>query len=392
MSTFLNTLLRRNLEPATPIRPRRASRFEPWQAMHSPPPDEAMPIQEQPTLPDRPIGTVQRPAAPAPPQLNDTHEPVADGTRPETPQPSEAPSAEPPRRSEVPKTLLSLEPSSPPDTVSSPEEPAPPNASVRPVAPEARLPFPDVPPQHRSKLAPETPTTDPKRTVSTHAKPRILPAEPSVLSSAEQDARSTEEQRGLTPAAIRPLESDPDGATSASRSSPTEPPRGSDALEAASLSLDTPVRPRPKLTSETRSIDPARTVSIRAVPRTPRAVAFGQQASSGRPQAAKPKQDSRPSMSASAEHAEPDPIAPPPPPGSVAPKSVNAVPTETAQYPAQDARSAAPVEKTPSTIRVSIGRIDVRAVTPPQTAQRTPARSAPALSLDDYLKQHSERR
>jgi hypothetical protein len=43
-------------------------------------------------------------------------------------------------------------------------------------------------------------------------------------------------------------------------------------------------------------------------------------------------------------------------------------------------------------IRVTIGRIDVRAVFPPAAAAPAPARKTPAgaLSLDDYLKQRSE--
>lgn len=48
--------------------------------------------------------------------------------------------------------------------------------------------------------------------------------------------------------------------------------------------------------------------------------------------------------------------------------------------------------KTP-TIRVTIGRIDVRAVTPPQPASHpAPKQSAPSLSLNDYLKQRNEGR
>ncbi len=45
------------------------------------------------------------------------------------------------------------------------------------------------------------------------------------------------------------------------------------------------------------------------------------------------------------------------------------------------------------TIRVTIGRIEVRAVTAPQTPRRpAPIKAAPSLSLDDYLKQRSEGR
>lgn len=64
--------------------------------------------------------------------------------------------------------------------------------------------------------------------------------------------------------------------------------------------------------------------------------------------------------------------------------------TPAAQPPAQrepEAEASSP-EKT-QTIRVTIGRIDVRAVTAPapQEPRRAPARPAPQLSLADYLKQ-----
>lgn len=43
---------------------------------------------------------------------------------------------------------------------------------------------------------------------------------------------------------------------------------------------------------------------------------------------------------------------------------------------------------TTPTIKITIGRVDVRAVMPPSPAPRpTPARSGPSLSLEDYLKQ-----
>lgn len=42
-----------------------------------------------------------------------------------------------------------------------------------------------------------------------------------------------------------------------------------------------------------------------------------------------------------------------------------------------------------ATIRVTIGRIDVRAVSPPAPAQRRAERPVPGLSLDDYLRSHS---
>ncbi len=58
----------------------------------------------------------------------------------------------------------------------------------------------------------------------------------------------------------------------------------------------------------------------------------------------------------------------------------------------QEPRVGAPESSEPA-IRVTIGRIEVRAITPPPPmppAQRTtPARPGPELSLDDYLKQHN---
>ncbi len=46
---------------------------------------------------------------------------------------------------------------------------------------------------------------------------------------------------------------------------------------------------------------------------------------------------------------------------------------------------------TASTVKVTIGRIEIRAVTPPQAPQpqTPPPRQHPVLSLDDYLKQHN---
>jgi hypothetical protein len=52
-------------------------------------------------------------------------------------------------------------------------------------------------------------------------------------------------------------------------------------------------------------------------------------------------------------------------------------------------------ESAPPVIRVTIGRIEVRAVLSPTSspaAERpAPARTSPVLSLDEYLKQHSGR-
>jgi hypothetical protein len=52
------------------------------------------------------------------------------------------------------------------------------------------------------------------------------------------------------------------------------------------------------------------------------------------------------------------------------------------------------LERTETTIRVSIGRIDVRAATPPsaEPARQPPARPGPRVSLDAYLERASARR
>jgi hypothetical protein len=48
-------------------------------------------------------------------------------------------------------------------------------------------------------------------------------------------------------------------------------------------------------------------------------------------------------------------------------------------------RAAAPDPPAP-TIRVTIGRVEVRAVTPTPAPSRKPARPAPRMSLDEYLR------
>jgi hypothetical protein len=46
-------------------------------------------------------------------------------------------------------------------------------------------------------------------------------------------------------------------------------------------------------------------------------------------------------------------------------------------------------EKPEPIIRVNIGRIEVRAATPPATPRSKRARAGPPLSLEDYLKQRN---
>jgi hypothetical protein len=81
-------------------------------------------------------------------------------------------------------------------------------------------------------------------------------------------------------------------------------------------------------------------------------------------------------------------------PLSVAPRAIRPRPAGNSERGAQEEEDlrAPPAEPSAPAVRVSIGRIEVRAITPPPTppAQRTgAARPEPGLSLDDYLKQRN---
>lgn len=69
---------------------------------------------------------------------------------------------------------------------------------------------------------------------------------------------------------------------------------------------------------------------------------------------------------------------------------IRPAPVQSPTFPAPEKPAVTPSE--PRSIQVRIGRIEVRAITPPAPpAPRTmPARPGPALSLDDYLKQRNE--
>jgi hypothetical protein len=54
--------------------------------------------------------------------------------------------------------------------------------------------------------------------------------------------------------------------------------------------------------------------------------------------------------------------------------------------------AAPPTRERPATIEVTIGRVEVRAVTPSQTSRPEPTRRAPALSLDEYLERRNRGR
>ena len=94
-------------------------------------------------------------------------------------------------------------------------------------------------------------------------------------------------------------------------------------------------------------------------------------------------------------HAEPSesvftPRAEHPRPGSV----VAHAPAASMAGAAPQARSTStPSEDSAPTIKISIGRVDVRAIMPPSPAPRpASARRAPSLSLPDYLKRQDERK
>lgn len=58
-----------------------------------------------------------------------------------------------------------------------------------------------------------------------------------------------------------------------------------------------------------------------------------------------------------------------------------------------DRRHVTPTGDSMPTVRVTIGRIDVRAILPPAPhARPATSRTVPALSLADYLKQRNEGR
>lgn len=74
---------------------------------------------------------------------------------------------------------------------------------------------------------------------------------------------------------------------------------------------------------------------------------------------------------------------------AIVPRIVRHQPDQRREQAPRESRVLAPEPPAP-TIRVAIGRIEVRAITPPAPAQReTPVRPGPLLSLDDYLKQRN---
>jgi hypothetical protein len=82
----------------------------------------------------------------------------------------------------------------------------------------------------------------------------------------------------------------------------------------------------------------------------------------------------------------PDPREPSDVPRLITPRVVRPRFEDFPEQGSRESRGAAPESPT---IRVAIGRIEVRAVTPPSARPPTPARTGPSLSLDDYLKQRN---
>jgi hypothetical protein len=96
----------------------------------------------------------------------------------------------------------------------------------------------------------------------------------------------------------------------------------------------------------------------------------------------KAREDTPGSETLPAHHATPDahPV--------IVPRIVRHQPDQRQESRPREARVLAPEPPAP-TIRVAIGRIEVRAVTPPPARKEMPVRPGPMLSLDDYLKQRN---
>ncbi|MCC6444421.1 MAG: hypothetical protein IT210_13330 [Armatimonadetes bacterium] len=85
-------------------------------------------------------------------------------------------------------------------------------------------------------------------------------------------------------------------------------------------------------------------------------------------------------------------VAEEPAPGPIRPLPVHPVAArpQVSSPPERAAGRDAPADESgPPPIRVTIGRVEVRAVFPPPRPKAEPAKSGPALSLEDYLKQRS---
>ncbi len=347
MSGYLSNLLARSLQPGAAIRPRRASWFEPTPGVNV-----AAPWPE---------ATTEALGVPSAGTLE------VSGRARGQPTPSPDPVLEPPPALPISET-------------------APAEVAPKPV------PLPSRP----SRI-------EPARTVSVHAEPEAPRPEPGVEGASEAPPRprdATERPGPAIPALppdapsapLSPVEPNPPGAAVPPGPIRPKPGRVVEALEPpvvspSPLPLDAPSAPLsavepdpPGAAVPPGPIRPKGESTVEAAERPSTPV---------RPLGPEGALPERPPL---ADIASPTPqsVTPrfPRPPAVDAPTikpNVLAVPRF------QEATQAAPAssEEAP-TIRVSIGRIEVRAITPPPPRRKT-VRQAPTMSLDDYLKQYRGR-
>jgi len=361
MSPFLESLLARSLQPAESIRPRRVSRFEPVRGFgEGAEAGEGLPAAS-------PLAPPPEPSALPPPGPSAGDEPAASTIR-LTPTPRleaqrRSAVAPAPTPAEAPRTVGLLPPAEP---------------LVRPPMPlpTAAEPLPDrpSPAQHPSAVASVVPrsTAQPQAVEAAPSPKPVAEVEPSVLRDVGgPPARAphesgTDEPRPAPGMRVRPAAPVPPPvalAPQAEHPAPPQPPKSTTLQPTVSMTEETPPQaPTP------------RSSRLARLPIEPRTVAEPSTADLG-PQPLEARRDAA------------LPPANPPMPLPVVVPDVR--PRQTA--PGEPAFAPpAPAEATP-TIRISIGRIEVRAVTPAPPPRRKPSRPAPALSLDEYLKQQKRR-
>lgn len=346
MSGYLSNLLARSLQPGAAIRPRRASWFEPTPGVNVAAPWLAT--------------TTEAVGVPSPGTLEGS------GRARGQPAFSPDPVLEPPPALPI--------------SESAPAEVAPAEVAPKPV------PFPSRPS-----------LIEPARTVSVHAEPDR--PEPGVEGASEAPLRPREATARPGPA----IPALPLDAISAPRSAIEPDPPGAAVVPG-------PIRPKPGRLVETPQppvvspsllLPDAPSAPLSAVePDLPgAAVAPGPIRSKGTVEATertsppvRPLGPALPERPPLADIASPTPQSVTPRfPRQPAVDAPTIKPNVLAVPRFQEATQAAPAssEETP-TIRVSIGRIEVRAVTPTPPRRKT-VRQAPTMSLDDYLKQYRGR-
>jgi hypothetical protein len=225
--------------------------------------------------------------------------------------------------------------------------------------------------ENRSNVAPTT-SKRLQRTSDTQPEPH-RPAEPA---SAERRIIPTQEdQQNLSPGTPRRRQRTPD------RPEPFHPAKSGPTRRDVDTASSHRVLPE-DLPSDPSAAEGA---SDQAIPRPIRTLVEQDRGATLPPQPS-------PSMQGSILESE-APLDHPAPPDTllVAPRTILPQLNGHVERGPWETRVAAPEPPAP-TIRVAIGRIEVRAITPPPTppAQRaTPARPGPTLSLDDYLKQRN---